>query len=350
MKRTLEILRKAARNPHAARRRAALILKRLAILNLQPSRQPTCPSALREAVILSDGTVTSCCFDSKGVHGFGNIFQEPFEDIWARGFREFRRRRLLERPLCFNCVGNENAISPSLWSTPEERASWTAETVPPPESLVIEVSGRCNYACEGCFANELAKHRSTELNLDALRENARGVLGQVQYLRLYNYGEPMMNSAFPEMLHWIGRNAPQADIVLATNAILMGPENINAILDSNTFQVSVSVHGGPGTENMMRYSLRGADYDLALRNTRALIDARERRGASRPKVRLKAVLFNWNDSDELMDRLREDGRRVRADAVVWTLDHGSGQTTRASRRFLPGSRNLEELKSRGEFA
>lgn len=71
------------------------------------------------------------------------------------------------------------------------------------------------------------------------------------------------------------------------------------------------------------------------------------------KVRVRTVLFNWNDTDALMDMLREDvratGLKPQQDRQYWVLDVAGPDAPRSSKRILPGSAALDALRARGEF-
>ena len=74
--------------------------------------------------------------------------------------------------------------------------------------------------------------------------------------------------------------------------------------------------------------------------------------AMKPVVQLKAVLFNWNESDEMMDRFRKDARALglkaaggKGDCYYWVLDHYRGGPD----RFARGTKEYENLVKKGEI-
>ena len=117
------------------------------------------------------------------------------------------------------------------------------------------------------------------------------------------------------------------------------------------------MHGGPGTEDMLKYSRYGADYDRVLENVRRLLAMRNAAGATYPKVQLKAILFNWNDTDEAMDRFRADARSLGlvaspardTDKYYWVLDGNPDALERRSLRFTRGSAVLQRLIDANEL-
>jgi hypothetical protein len=108
---------------------------------------------------------------------------------------------------------------------------------------------------------------------------------------------------------------------------------------------------------MLKYSLYGADYDKVIENIRLLLEMRNRSGSSYPKVQLKAILFNWNDSDEAMNKFRADAKSLGliaadtrdADRYYWVLDGDRSASDRFSKRFLPGSPELQQLIDANEI-
>ena len=67
----------------------------------------TCLGTRNQIAILSDGTVTPCCLDSKGIINFGNIFKKDLETIIkSKTFQEINtgfKNNKLSANLCKNC-------------------------------------------------------------------------------------------------------------------------------------------------------------------------------------------------------------------------------------------------------
>lgn len=344
-----DTLIRATRNPGLVFHHGTRLSKNIVARHFLGHWHPVCQQALDEAVILSDGSVTTCCLDPRGENIYGNICETSFKEIWEVNFKKFRDKNLLSRPICFSCVGQPHCFSPPTISRAWERKKWHSPNVLYPKSIVIEISGVCNFACERCYANELRHRRAPFFDFERAKVNLVDLLTNVSRLRLYNFGEPLLNKDFSRILRWIRQVSPDIKIALATNGMLLQQQAIEAIVDARVSSVSISVHGGPGTQGMLRYSKRGADYDVILKNVAALTKYRRRKGGEEPLIRLKAILFNWNDTDQLMQQLRDDSKRVGADGVIWDLDNGTGLTERASKRFKAGNELLARLHDSGEY-
>jgi len=97
---------------------------------------------------------------------------------------------------------------------------------------------------------------------------------------------------------------------------------------------------------MLKYSKYGADYNKVMANIKRLTELRKMYKSKLPVVAIKVILFNWNDTDELMNWLRKDAKAVGADKIKWALDSGRGGLARSSKRFTLGSDELQRLQQR----
>ena len=287
--------------------------------------------------------------DTRSENNYGNICDKTFEEIWTDGFFKFRKKNIYDSKICFSCINSKTRFSPKLISTRKERELWGKKGIAYPKSAVLEISGICNYACTNCFTNKLRNFRKPFYDFNIAKSNLKGLLQKIERLRMYNWGEPLLHKDFCQILKWIRDTAPDLQIDISTNGMLLDDKNIAAIVDNNVNKIIISAHGGPGTENMLKYSNKNANYDKVIVNTEKLISYRNIKEKKLPFVSLKAVLFDWNDSDEAMNKLRQDGKRVKADRVFWVLDAESGLTDKSSKRFKRGSEELLKLVRAGEL-
>ncbi len=77
-------------------------------LEMNRSRN-SCRRLAYSATVAWNGELLPCCFSVNDFHSFGNVFQQPFRDVWrGRTIREFQRvvnnggRDRI--PMCRNCT------------------------------------------------------------------------------------------------------------------------------------------------------------------------------------------------------------------------------------------------------
>ncbi|MBI2353849.1 MAG: glycosyltransferase [Deltaproteobacteria bacterium] len=303
--------------------------------------------------ILSDGSVTTCCFDPLGKNGFASIYEKDLAAIWAEDVPRVMCGDFYENMGCIPCFGCENRSS--LINEPGKKEEWLRLTDAAPNEIQLEITANCNYSCVSCNSKIIRELRSADLDLEVTFKNIRSMLKKVRKLNLYNYGEPLLHKGFSDFIQKCRAESDDLILELATNGMLLNESISRAIIENRVNRIIISAHGGPGTENMLKYSTHGADYEKLLANIRMLIRLREEYRSELPKISLRAILFEWNDNDEDTDRLRNDARKLGLSATHgqydtdnyhWILD---GATKHASKKYVRGSAALQGLIDAKEF-
>ncbi len=307
--------------------------------------RPWCRPFPNTIVILSDGTVTTCCNDMTGENKLGSVYENDISEIWEKKAKPILFGDLYDLKKCKECIGGRYA---RLISRKASFHKWQDYARGYPKTIQIEIMGRCNYGC--CWSTQISKYRETRPDLDRVFENIKSFLPKVEKLNLFNLGEPLLHEGFCDFVKKCRRESETLNMWLCTNGMLMDEKISRRLIEEKLNTVTVSIHGGPGTESMLKYSKYGADYDKVLANIKQLTDLRSSYKSALPKVQIKTVLFDWNDTDELMDRLRRDAKAVGADLLYWILDRETGGLEHSSKRFTMYSKDLGELIRRGEEA
>jgi MoaA/NifB/PqqE/SkfB family radical SAM enzyme len=309
--------------------------------------RPICKIFPLGIVILSDGSVTTCCYDSLGENVFGSIYDSNFISIWKRVVPKVLENGLYALKKCKNCVG---ATVVPLNATQGEMKDWLSWPTRYPIDVTIEIMGTCNYGC--CVSKDMHKIRNVKPDLVAIFTKISPFLSMIKRLRLFNYGEPLLHDGFKDFVTNCRNASENLVFLIATNGLLLDESYAMNFINNRIDTIVISVHGGPGTENMLKYSKYGADYSQVLTNVKRLLDIRDKCNSEFPKVSLRAILFNWNDSDAVMNQFREDakalglsatGGKPNTDNYHWILDGGCGANSLPSKRFIPESSDLQQL-------
>jgi len=310
-----------------------------------PVLKPSCWFFPRMPVILCDGDVTTCCHDPFGHNVLGSVYDKDISEIWNNKVRKIvTTQGLYSLNECKTCLGTWRA---SMFSRKTKYINWRDSVYRYPNTIQIEVMGKCNYGC--CCANKLYKYRKnkeTKLDLNKIFKNIKSFLPKIEWLYLYNYGEPLLHDHFCEFTQKCREESDSLGLRLATNGIFMNEDICRCLITQKVNCVSIGIHGGPGTENMLKYSKYGADYDKVLANIKILTDLRKEYSSELPYVEIRAVLFAWNDSDEMIDRLRQDVKAAGVDRIDWALDYHTGEYAQSSKRFTLDNNELKKLRER----
>jgi len=317
------------------------------------SWKTTCNEITNRFIMLSDGSVTTCCIDAYGANSYGNLHDMTIEDCVKSKKYQQLTTDLQSSSQCKIC--RYLNLNPTEVEIEEYKDSLKRGF----KGIQIEITAKCNYACSGCPSNYLHKKRETMPDLDKIYDNIAPILPKIEYINCYNYGEPLLNPKFIDFLLKCRKQNAKLKIGISTNGMLLTKEKSEKIVEAKVDWVLVSLHGAPNTENMLKYAQQGADYEKILENIKVLKEIRDLSGANFPKISMRAILFEWNDTDELMEQFRQDAKKTGItnvnngltdeDNYHWILDAAS-PSERSSKRFLEGNDEFNRLKDRKELS
>ena len=165
--------------------------------------------------------------------------------------------------------------------------------------LEIDVSNKCNIRCRMCyFSFDHAFHaRPVYMRPNIFASIAEAILPHARAVMLSLGSEPLTSPHFVPILELTARHEVP-EVGFYTNGLLMNDRVIDAVLANHVTLVAVSVDGA--TKKTFESIRRGADFDVLLRNVRALIRRRAETGRSLPRVRFGVVMMRQN-IEELPD-------------------------------------------------
>ena len=282
-----------------------------------------------EAVILSDGRVTTCCLDPLAQNVFGRIDRDDFETIEARYRANVRAvsRDAYALPRCRICHDKLAAAGFPATGTyrinpPEaEREAFVAgkERL---RRLVIEPSARCNLSCRGCMQSrkDIPSYRQGSLlDLDACARWLMPRLGDIEAIRLYNYGETFMHKGAMGFVETVKRANPALHLDIATNALLLDtPEKRRRLVASGVDVLYFSIHGG-SQRSVEPYMTEAFSFDRVCSILADIAACRAALGRRTPRLVWKYLLFAWNDAPEETGAAQRLADELGLDAIIFQL-------------------------------
>jgi MoaA/NifB/PqqE/SkfB family radical SAM enzyme len=197
-----------------------------------------------------------------------------------------------------------------------------------PRSVQLEVTTACNLRCPLCPTHETPRGGS-RLALAAVENVVRGAGRRLKVANFHVLGEPLLNRELFAMVRHCERRGVRTSF--STNGMLLD-RRLDALLDSGLSHVSIAVDGQTPEEHA-RYRA-GGDLDVVLRNLRALLEARRARGASKPVVQVRMIMFSYNEAREA--EARDFLESLGADSVSLKRPSYDALPTYAARAFLAG--------------
>jgi sulfatase maturation enzyme AslB (radical SAM superfamily) len=300
----------------------------------------TCSWPWSIAVMLCDGRIVCGCADPYAKRVLGDFRTTTLSGIW-RGPLATEIREDINTggsPFCGDCPLKEPLAD-------DQPAPVRDLNVPAlPSRLYIECTAACNISCfQACCAPETGITRTRQAGMldwdlftRAIDEAGPGLVR----IDFFNYGEAFLHKRAVEMCEYIKTKFPQIYLYTSTNGLALNEEKARRLVHSGIDEVTFSIDGA-SQETYARYRQRGK-FDVALANLRAMADEKARSGRDVPQLNWRYILFNWNDSDEEMNRARQLAAEIGVDRLCWEItDHPEDAY---SRRFTKGNSDFESIR------
>ncbi len=307
-------------------------------LNFQATRF-TCSWPWTTLVMLCDGRIVCGCADPYAKRVLGDARQSSLGNIWT-GETASRLRSDLNQggsTFCGDCPLK-------LPLAPADPAPFRPlDVAPQPSRLYVECTAACNISCfQACCAPETGITRTRQagmLDFDLFKrvvDEAGPTLGRLDF---FNYGEAFLHKRAIEMCEYIKTNYPHIYLYTSTNGLAFDEVKARRLVHSGIDEVTFSIDGATA-ESYVKYRQRG-NFDLAMRNLRAMADEKRATGRDVPFLNWRYILFTWNDSDEEMELARRLATEIGVDRLCWELtDHPEDSF---SRRFVPDTPELTHI-------
>jgi hypothetical protein len=290
-------------------------------------------------VMLCDGRIVCGCADPYGRRVLGDARTASISEIWKDTTISSLRSDL-------NAGGSRFCGDCPLKLPIRDQAPTVRSLDVPklPHRMYIECTAACNISCtEACCAPETGITKTRQagmLDFDLFTrvvDEAGPSLGRIDF---FNYGEAFLHKRAIEMCEYIKRGFPHIYLYTSTNGLMFTEESARRLVHSGIDEVTFSVDGAT-QDSYVKYRQRGK-FDVAIRNLRAMAEEKRRSRRDLPVLNWRYILFNWNDSDDEMNRARQMAAEMGIDRLSWEItDHPEGAF---SRRFMPGRPEYEAIK------
>lgn len=290
-----------------------------------------------------DMTVACNCQDYDGSGHIGDLRTNTFEEIFRGGkaqqFRKSLARGEYPVPLCPHC--------PELRTVSKKDVKrYLANFDLPRKAIMVENTILCNLHCLFCDRTRAQKiRRQNRMSLQDMEQVAQTIRDVgIAEISFHNLGEPFLSDTFPREMDILRTYNPELRIYLSTNGGLIDTdEKVRAATECYHLYFSID---GPSQEILVKYQV-GGDFKTSYANMKRVVNERNRLGKSTPTIEWKYVVFNWNDSEEQINRAVELAREAGVDLISFT--RGGGASEYISMRYVDASffQNLGEPSWRG---
>jgi len=185
-----------------------------------------------------------------------------------------------------------------------------------PLNLHIEPTARCNYRCVKCGrflmeddGNRSGKDRQS-MSFDEFRLLMDDLGDTLVTLRLWHYGEPLLNPSLCRMISYA--KGKGVIVAVSTNGSLLDEEMSRELVDSGLDYLIVSLDGA--SRNAYQKAHGVDTFEQVVDNLSALSRIKRRLGSSLPFLDLQFIILKSNEHE--VDRVRRLAGRVGADKLT----------------------------------
>jgi len=158
------------------------------------------------------------------------------------------------------------------------------ETVIPldtPFVVFVDPSDACNFKCRFCPTSDRDLMKSVgrpwkQMSFELFQKIADDMTkfpGQVEVLRLYKDGEPLLNKRLPDMIKYAKDSGSAKRIDTTTNASLLTVDIGRAIAEAGLDRINISIYG-VNSEQYKNFSDTRVPFERVLENVRNFYEVR----------------------------------------------------------------------------
>jgi radical SAM family protein/4Fe-4S single cluster protein len=260
--------------------------------------------------INSDLTVSCNCQDYDGSGHIGDLKVEGFEEIIfgekSQRFREALASCRFPVNVCWVC-------SDFILVNESEKHKYLNEPKLP-KGIMVENTVLCNLSCVGCNRNKLMNIRSHKKLPSGGIEIISDIVStyQIKNISFFNLGEPFISDKCADEIKTLKMKNKDARVITSTNGVYLDSlEKMDAALLLDHIYFSID---GSNQDTLTKYQI-GGDFEKTYNNMKAIVELRNKRGATVPVIEWKYVLFRWNDHPLHIKKAIALARQAKVDII-----------------------------------
>ncbi len=160
------------------------------------------------------------------------------------------------------------SITKRIDSITEIPADYLSEIPPPPRSVKIELTARCDYNCFYCASSHRLRHRD-DMDFTLFKKLATELRSSgVEELGLFYLGESFLLDWLPEAIAYAKKECQFPYVFLTTNGRLATPEKVSHCIKAGLDSLKFSFNHSDRDQFQSVTGIDGKNYDVVLDNIR----------------------------------------------------------------------------------
>ena len=278
------------------------------------SKKQICLHPFRSIEVYDNGE-TSCCWCPYLInkYSFGNIFEQPFEEIWNGEKAKAFRQDILDGKYTY-CDLTMCETDGSLSYYTEDPNEVSVES-PYPLTVNFAIDHSCNLKCIMCRDKVDCNNKEIVEKLDSLLdETFIPMLKNAKLLHPCSLGEVFVSKHSQKLIKMATERYPDLSFCIYSNGMFCDEEHISKLgLTNKIDRLLISVHAS--TEETYNKIVRGGDFHKVMKNVEWA--ANEQAQGRIGNVTLNYVVSSLNYMD--MAEVAKTAKRLNISASFWEL-------------------------------
>lgn len=268
----------------------------------------------------ADMTVSCNCM-LRVAGNLGDLREQSLEEIYSSDEVVSMRKGLLNGYLptvsCAKRCGE-------LMQVPKSYGMYYLNNYSVPKSIMYESASACNLKCKGCF-NQYIERKKTTLE-DTIKFADECKKEGIKYVHMFKYGEPFIDNEIGEKIDIIRNANPEIEIIISTNGVLLDVgDNMESALKVNRLIFSLD---GIDDETVLGFQTN-SQFNRVYDNMCNLVKLRNETKTQALSIVWKYVLFEHNDSDEMINKVFEMAQVAGVDSIEFFVGFNTDNSSPA---------------------
>ena len=189
-----------------------------------------------------------------------------------------------------------------------------------PFVVFVDPSDACNFKCCFCPSSDrnlmkLVKRPLMQMSFNLFKKIVDDIANfpqQIQVLRLYKDGEPLLNKHFAEMIKYAKDINASKRIDTTTNASLLTKEKGKAIADAGLDRINISIYG-VSTDHYQSFSKVKLNFEQILENVRNFYEIR---GACEVLVKINGDTLTSREKEIFLEYFGDYADKIHIEHIM----------------------------------
>lgn len=205
-----------------------------------------------------------------------------------------------------------------------------------PITAMIEPINYCNLQCPLCPTGMgLIKRKKEMLSFEDFKKILDNLGDSIIHLRLWNWGEPLMNRELTEMIKYA--KSKNIFVNTSTNSSFLTEDITEQLINSGLDQLIVSIDGA--SEQTYNKYRKNGNFNQVINSLKKFSELKKKMKTKLPEIKLQFIVMNHNEHE--INKIKEIAKEVGADTLfLKTVGIMDNNLKNEIYNYLPKNKNL----------